>query len=980
MWRGKVFQAANEPNKLSFCSLAVCGKDTDNDGFTNGDELGDPCCRWQGKQADRHLPGHISHPDFQTSVPPFASCARAPSAANITLVGVFDGVAAAGDGGLAIALHLPPVAASTHNGALQPQCICSITMDVNIMTNESSGASAIVGTVSFAPSVDARGRHTVLVPLQPPVLLPVMGSPLHIKLRAASLHPDHALLNFNATVQPYQTQLTGIAANWSLVTALEQANGSFGSASMNVELPSINQPMLLPMALAVLGTVICVALVYLSPCTPVSVAVFCLNVQPNKWRESWGHQFWKFSCLVLLLLSTAASFVAYEELTYINLAEAALGRALGNSSLVLLFGTVVSSSHHALLHWAGVSFDRSIFGHKVLGNASVAAMFLHGAWMTMSAAINGVAVSPQLYTSGSPAAWSLGHWCSVCAINPLAGTLAALSSGVLICIPGRQYVRERAYACFYVLHVLGAVLTFVFAYLHLVHSGVNVLFTLVYPAGIIFCERVLLMLFHGVALSGSIKDCKVFGKGKREMVHFTVVQRNLGPRASPGQWMSMVVPRVSFLQHPVSVAGVTERESEEGEGRTIHFILRASRPQGQPQARKTRFMHLVDAIISVFQASESWSSKIVRSARDGTLIGSTVILHDLPLGRPSQPLHLNHNSKSKVFVAGGAGITAVLEAAVHTAVQPGHRATLVWAVRDTPLLEAVLALLPALLQTQARAAMQAERATSCCSANTCAHGSIPTTATQTGETELVHRHKGGMRMIRHAAAAASVQPAGSTLDASASIHPQARGELNLCVYCTSTSSCVPGEHMQPKGDGAGAPVDLYSSSSETFSTVNPTSLKPSTVADANNDSPASGAATHAPPVCRSKFSDGMLRLRQVCLEVGVKLTMTDALCAPRQRPDVHLMTYQAAVHAKREGDNTICVHVCGPPRLAAAVVEAVKAVNKNQPPPSPAASVGGLDSASNEGSGSRYHTDEPRGSAWSMPCATALLHVEQFGW
>jgi hypothetical protein len=102
---------------------------------------------------------------------------------------------------------------------------------------------------------------------------------------------------------------------------------------------------------------------------------------------------WKVASAALLLGSTAVSALMYAEMSFVTMAEAALGRALGNTALVLLFASMVSASHHLVLHWAGVSYDRSVFGHMTLGTTAILASVVHGAWMVFSANIEPIEVS-----------------------------------------------------------------------------------------------------------------------------------------------------------------------------------------------------------------------------------------------------------------------------------------------------------------------------------------------------------------------------------------------------------------------------------------------------------------------------------------------------------------------------------------------------------------------------------------------------------
>lgn len=60
-------------------TTALCCADDDGDGFSNGAELGDPCCAWTpGGPLNRTV--DITHPALASSVPtiPIPACARNP--------------------------------------------------------------------------------------------------------------------------------------------------------------------------------------------------------------------------------------------------------------------------------------------------------------------------------------------------------------------------------------------------------------------------------------------------------------------------------------------------------------------------------------------------------------------------------------------------------------------------------------------------------------------------------------------------------------------------------------------------------------------------------------------------------------------------------------------------------------------------------------------------------------------------------------
>ena len=63
-----------EFDQNNFSWSAICNKDSDGDGFTNGEELGDPLCSWVPGGTPSRLFG-ISHPALRSSIPIVASSA-----------------------------------------------------------------------------------------------------------------------------------------------------------------------------------------------------------------------------------------------------------------------------------------------------------------------------------------------------------------------------------------------------------------------------------------------------------------------------------------------------------------------------------------------------------------------------------------------------------------------------------------------------------------------------------------------------------------------------------------------------------------------------------------------------------------------------------------------------------------------------------------------------------------------------------------
>ncbi len=850
---------------------AVCALDSDSDGFTNGDELGDPCCRWRGGSADRSAEQHISHPNFASSKPVFASCSLVPSVANVSLVGIFlrPATSAGAMQPAAAVVSLPPA------GGRDAQCVCNLGVSVN----ESVFADGSVSQTAFT-------RRNLTVPLLVSSRFQ-LGSRVTISLNLHTLAASSSNINFTAIVQPWSSLPVE-----ALHLAAAEAGASFppGSAQVKTSATSVNQPILLPIGAVFLITVLSVAILYNMPFSMTGVFTFCFNVRPCERRvasavpccqmTSHGFKLWQVCCAVFALISLVASARAYGTMFYVNMGQAVLGRALGSTSLALLFGSIASASHHLVLHWAGVSYDRSVFGHKLLGTTAVVMMVVHGVWMALSATIGGVTVAPSIDPGSNGGAWATGHWCSVCAVNPLAGTLAAVSAVLLLLAPSRTCIRQQSYSLFYVLHIAGSVSVAGFTFLHLRHSGVELNFTIVFPLVVLLVERIVLVLSQGALASGTVQSAVVLeGKAPEKpnaaessprLVHLTVAHGCQAPCPAPGQWLSLLIPGVSLMHHPVSVAAVTM----DGQQRLLHFIVRGISSSAKSSDR------FVDRVIRLATPVQSWSAKLVSLATEGTLLGSKVLLFDLPSGRATQPRYALARSREHVFLAGGVGITAVLSSAAAEACR-GHVSTLVWCVREISLATEALELLRHLVDeySSARSSGPQKAASASVAA---VDGFQDNTLAQAGQ------------------AGASVP----------SVHPGAA--LHVILYVSSALEQAGEETADQAALDGGAAVNM-------FETENPVQGK------------VGAGGKKQRPVRSSKIAAALGRLRSACAAHGIIFTAS----APAQRPNLSQTLAACKARASLREENSVCCYVCGPKQMSDAAALAVTEVNEKSISPRP---------------------------------------------
>ncbi|RLN60555.1 hypothetical protein BBJ29_007687 [Phytophthora kernoviae] len=80
---GKAFATAGDA-----WTVALCQEDTDGDGFTNGQELGDPCCTWTTSNTAGLVTTGVSHPSDATKTPTSAElkagCSSSTTSTNST--------------------------------------------------------------------------------------------------------------------------------------------------------------------------------------------------------------------------------------------------------------------------------------------------------------------------------------------------------------------------------------------------------------------------------------------------------------------------------------------------------------------------------------------------------------------------------------------------------------------------------------------------------------------------------------------------------------------------------------------------------------------------------------------------------------------------------------------------------------------------------------------------------------------------------
>ncbi|OWZ24716.1 hypothetical protein PHMEG_000150 [Phytophthora megakarya] len=107
---GKAFSTAGNA-----WGAALCQQDTDGDGFTNGQELGDPCCTWTESNTGSLVTDGVSDPNDATKTPTSAELKAGCSS------GASTSTNSTGSGGMSdVVGTVSPAGPSTGTGGMPP--------------------------------------------------------------------------------------------------------------------------------------------------------------------------------------------------------------------------------------------------------------------------------------------------------------------------------------------------------------------------------------------------------------------------------------------------------------------------------------------------------------------------------------------------------------------------------------------------------------------------------------------------------------------------------------------------------------------------------------------------------------------------------------------------------------------------------------------------------------------------------------------
>jgi hypothetical protein len=545
--------------------IRTCSGDSDGDGLTDGDELGDGCCSWP--TLPPMTTDDISNPSFVSSATSRASCTKgglppAPSGLAITSCGT--GCArltwsAVPD--LTAACVCENVLAVTVNGAAQPMTLgvprspssfnlCGLPSGAtvaasvvalnragpspasNVATGTAGSSGPAISCSSAFPSspyvMDATARATKDSFLDRSVpgwagfyVLLAVGLAVSLVAFAATCGRDPTSLLRRVFVHRY--------VHVGKVAGQEEEKGAApSSSSSSSRLP-----------FADLGA------------------------------YSVGYSAAIVAATLALAGCAAVTYVYFDALIYPLGTKAAVGRGLGYALAASMGLQLLPAARNSV--WKGilgVPFERAIKFHTYLGGVTLVLTLLHFVLILVPFADSKLGIQ-YVFT-----------WQTRDGINPLAGVIAGACI-VVLTVLALEPIRRKLYELFLLGHVLW-IPAFVLTLLHMKKSDASLVPVFLPPvvlAAIDFALLALDLYFVResvlvdaglVYADGTVLSCSAASRGEpmppsgsKPSCAFLVIDKLPGGiggdfKYAVGQYVCVSIPSVSHLPHPISISSVPD--------------------------------------------------------------------------------------------------------------------------------------------------------------------------------------------------------------------------------------------------------------------------------------------------------------------------------------------------------------------------------------------------------------------------------------
>jgi hypothetical protein len=483
-------------------SVPLCLLDSDGDMKSNGDELGDPCCRWvPGQTPDRTT--LISHPGNPGSITAAPSCTFEPPGLveqlNVTAVESSDSYSFTFDWNPSTFV-----------------CVCNYTLTVNT-ENEQITISG-VSQPPFTLCVNSTGLGTLL-----------SASVVSVNIFGAQSTPAPIVTLPSVTMPPPCSALL-----------IPTISGTAFFPNYNFAIPII-----IGVALGLIVFVSAALLNWLPD--PLSALRNTLHHKSTSNKP----QFYYFTSpfkllspaqiafyvLSVLALGTAFYFCySYVDWLYYAFNKMTWARALGWLSFAtLMLVTLPVSRRSVWILVFGISYERAIRFHRQMGNFAIIVLLVHGCAMIFSYCTS----NPYNLENGCDYLIRLGD------VTNASMNLPALVSGVLFLImflTSFEQIRRRAFWLFKLGHIL-----FLPAMVGvMLHQNLAIGFVM--PGLGLWFLDLLLAVWDFYLRPAVITKARVY----ENLVHLKIVKTKF--TFEPGQFVLLLIPRISIEPHPFTIS------------------------------------------------------------------------------------------------------------------------------------------------------------------------------------------------------------------------------------------------------------------------------------------------------------------------------------------------------------------------------------------------------------------------------------------
>lgn len=684
---------------------ATCAADSDGDKFSNGDELGDPCCEWSyGDKPFRSI--GLSNPGVKRSLPRAPSCRYAGAPA----VGA-GATASAVSGGIALSVAAPKagcwcrreVTLASPDGtkwtivqrqsgtalANETVTLCippsmsghRLNVSVSFGNLAGMGPALLAGQVIAGAGAAAAGECSttdpakvagttappafikipVLISAGPVVVIILLSIITAIFAKTAAgqccgcmrglvlvcLSP--ACVCRDAGPPPKPTRVVHVAGGTNPALASVSAESSAAVKPTPATAPQPMKPKQEPCPRRVLRVVCCLSRDWADE--PV-------------WNMSIGAVVAVAVIVVAAIASVLVGLSAWTQLVY-AFPPSFLGRATGSALLWGMALTVALAGRNIPTVCLGVSPDRLLVVHQWVGFVTLILLLAH----TVTTSLVTISMHPL-------GVWRTFRWDEGDEVNSGPGVVAGAAL-LLLGLSSTSCLRRLSYTLFVWAHVITFAASVAFTLLHLVNSESGGALFMWLSIGWLGVDTLVSLISIMVCSTRLTSATLVQDDGAPEgtsVVSKLVFSRRLGGpfsrccRTDPGQFFWLFVPSLSWTAKPITVADVVRKDDAPGKEELVLYIRAPDKWSAVPGCAESTF-----------------SGSLAKAVSEGTVTNRVRPLFAFgPTGAPGVPFH---HADVAVITAGGVGITPFMAVVRERIAKPDVKSQLhlLWSVRSPAL-------------------------------------------------------------------------------------------------------------------------------------------------------------------------------------------------------------------------------------------------------------------------------------------------------